>query len=49
MGVIHIGLMHCDSYGYKVKGFCEVSFIERNVPKENLQGLQQGTSFNIIQ
>ena len=33
MGVTHIGLMHRDPYQCKVKGFCAVSSIERNVSK----------------
>ena len=41
MGVAHVGLVHCDPYGYKVKGFCAVFSIERNVSKTHLQGVRQ--------
>ena len=33
MGVAHVGLVHCDPYGCKVKGFLAISSIERNVSK----------------
>ena len=43
MGVAHVGLVHRDSCECKVKGFCAVSSIERNVPKRrHLQGVRQG-------
>ena len=42
MGVAHVGLVHRDPCEYKVKGFCAVSFIERNVSKRrHLQGVRQ--------
>ena len=42
MGVAHVGLVHCDPCECKVKGFCAVSSIERNVPKRrHLQGVRQ--------
>ena len=40
MGVAHVGLVLCDSYRYKVKGFRVVSSIERNVSKRHLQGVR---------
>ena len=36
MGVAHVGLVHRDPCKYKVKGFCAVSSIERNISKETL-------------
>ena len=39
MDVAHVELVHCDSCRCKVKGFCAVSYIKRNVSKEHLQGL----------
>ena len=45
MGVAHVGLVHRDPCEYKVKGFCAVSFIERNVSKRrHLQGVGQTMS-----
>ena len=41
MGVAHVGLVHRDPCECKVKGFCAVSFIERNVSKRrHLQGVR---------
>ena len=40
MDVVHVGLVHCDPYGYKVKGFRADSSIDRNVSKMQLQGVQ---------
>ena len=36
MGVAHVGLVHRDACECKVKGFCAVSSIERNVPERNV-------------
>ena len=42
MGVIHVGLVHCDPCECKIKNFHTVSFIERNISKRrHLQGVQQ--------
>ena len=42
MGVAHVGLVHRDPCECKVKGFCAVSSIERNVSKRrHLQGERQ--------
>ena len=41
MDVAHVGLVHRDFCKCKVKRFCLDFSIERNVPKEQLQGLQQ--------
>ena len=40
MGVAHVGLVHCDPCGCKVKGFCAVSSVERNVLRRHLQGVK---------
>ena len=41
MGVAHVGLVHCDPCKCKVKGFCAVSSIERNVSnRRHLQGVR---------
>ena len=39
MGVAHVGLVHVDPCGCKVKGFCAASSIERNVSMRHLQGV----------
>ena len=45
MGVAHVGLVHRDPCECKVKGFCAVFSIERNVSKRrHLQGMRQGWS-----
>ena len=42
MDVAHVGLVHRDPCECKVKGFCAVSSIERNVSKRrHLQGVRQ--------
>ena len=42
MGVAHVGLVYHNPCECKVKGFCAVSFIERNVSKRrHLQGMRQ--------
>ena len=42
MGVVHVGLVHCDPCECKVKGFRAVSSIERNVSnRRHLQGVRQ--------
>ena len=40
MGVAHVELVHHNPCEYKVKGFCAVSSIERNVSKRHLQGVR---------
>ena len=45
MGVAQIGLVHREPCKCKVKGFCAVSSIERNVSKRrHLQGVRQSAS-----
>ena len=44
MGVAHVGLVHRDPYGCKVKGFHLVSSIERNVSKRHCERLIPTTS-----
>ena len=41
MGVAHVGLVHGDPCGCKVKDFRAVSSIERDVSKRHLQGARQ--------
>ena len=43
MNVVHVGLVHYDPCGCKVKGFCAISFIERNVSRRHLQGATIGS------
>ena len=40
MGVAHVGLVHHDLCECKVKSFCVVFSIERNVSMRHLQGVQ---------
>ena len=40
MNVVHTGLVHFDPCECKVKDFCAVSYIKRNVSKKHLQGMQ---------
>ena len=40
MDVVHVGLVHYDPCGYRVKGFYVVSSIERNVLMRHLQGVR---------
>ena len=41
MDVIHVGLVNRDPCGCKVKGFCVVSSIKRNVSKRHFEGVRQ--------
>ena len=41
MDVAHVGLVHCDPCECKVKGFCAVFSIKKNVSMRHLQGVQQ--------
>ena len=40
MDVVHVGLVHCDPCKCKVKSFCAVSSIKRNVSMRHLQGVR---------
>ena len=34
MGIIHVGLAHCDSCGCEFKGFCAISSYERTFARD---------------
>ena len=44
----HVGLVHCDLCGCKVKGFRAISSIERNVSMRHLQGVQHMLDWCIV-
>ena len=48
MSVAHVGLVHRDPCRCKVKGFCVVSSIERNVSMRHLQEVRHLRSLEII-
>ena len=48
MDKVHIGLVHHDSCGCKVKGFFVVFSIERNVSREHSQRVQHSSSLSSL-